>query len=168
MSQKRAFILANLALVVASGGFAYYLATAKYSKPKEIADAEIALEEIEDITTNPPTPEAQQTPVGDGSLPFMRPLMTLTPQPTETPRPSPTPVPLKLVIQTWTLTSLDETVVDITDSKNGDSFTINLGQAHQVTLPEAGISVAVTLCKVDLENGTATFCANGQEETKTF
>lgn len=172
MSQRRIFMIINLALVAVCGMLGYYLANASYSKPGEIGDALELLTEADARPAGTPAPATQSAsfPSLKKGTDIMRPLYALTPTPT--PTPPPTPMPLRMVdmLDSWIVKSMDAATVLVLDQRSNEEFTLTLnGEERSVTLQ--GQTIKVKLCGIDLNKSPfeAKMCDNrGESVVKTF
>ena len=174
MNQKRAFIIFNSTLAVIGLLCLYYLFSTAYSTPPEIGEAGRWVEYL-----NKPGQVSMSPQVGasgaegmdliDLAQPknIMRALYTMPPTTTPTPKPTQTPVPLTVVINSWTLVSMDETTVTVLDQKSGQELELILNGATQ-PVEFQGQTYDVKLIGIDLEadRPAAKFNAGGSSADK--
>jgi hypothetical protein len=91
-------------------------------------------------------------------------LIELTPTPTPPPKATPKPFTLEEFIYPWKITALTSGSVEIHDAKEAKTFTMRLEGEGQVVLLQQQ-TMTVTLCGIDVNDLSATFCGDGQRHT---
>lgn len=164
--------IVNGILVLACLACIYYLVTAKYEKPSELAEATDLL--VEDTSFKPIVDE---TLTGRPALPayaylnkeIMQPLFTPTPTPTPPPPPPPSPPNLGMATESWQISSIiDENTVEFTDAQTQESFTMTLNGPARIGKDKENRDVPVTVSKIDMNELKVTLKFADQQIVKSF
>ncbi len=167
MNRKQLFVLVNSVLIAIAGFSVYYLATAEYVEPREIAEARRQLEpsSTQDEISEPHDP-GQSLRLND--VRFFDTLIELTPTPTRTPRATPTPFPIKDMLYPWRIISMSENSVTIFDQQSKEEFDMTVGGTNRnAKLNQQSMDVQLISVNIDADPLEATF-RNTRGDTYTI
>jgi hypothetical protein len=182
--QDRILNALNAILILICVGCVWYLATAHYVEPVEIAQAPAVVKPAGAKPagakpTTKPNRKKPGAPVSETSLqaqpdvpvsipktgpmdpkltknPFF-PLYTPTPTPTPTPAPTPPPADLDTAVYSWQVRELGENKVTFEDTRTpGETFELTVGGPGRKAMDSAQRSLEVKLLSVDLGSLKAT------------
>lgn len=150
MTQRRIFLMINLALVAAGGFCVYYLANVNYARPPEIRDALQLGRETADVVS---ATEAKNDPRSRfphlENIRIFNVLYKLTPSPSPTARPTATPIPIAVVLHPWQIRTMDNSSVSFTDRSTNEQFKLSIGGEAR-TVVSQGRTYKITLQSIDM------------------
>lgn len=168
MNRRQIFIIVYSVLIAIAGLSVYYLATAEYVEPSEIAKVRRQLKDPPDTSDVPDPPDPGQFLDGLNEVRFFDTLIKLTPTPTRTPRPTPTPFPIKDMLYPWRIISMSENSVTIFDQQSKEEFDLTVGGTNRnAKLNQQSMDVQLINVDIDADPLKATF-RNTRGDTYTI
>ncbi len=170
----------NVLLALVSVGFLYYILTAKYEEPAEIAAARAVIARTE-TDYAPGTGIAPAPPAGVIARPstairaeMMKSIYTPTPTPTPTPSPTPQPPILEQAVLPWHIQEISsdgQTVIFLDERSNTETITLKVGgppYEGPLAVDQSGRQVPVTLQSIDLGEAKASLVFQDQMVIKSM
>lgn len=168
MNRRQIFIIIDCVLIAIAGLSVYYLATAEYVEPLEIAEVRRQLEHPADASEDPEPLDLSESHPRLNDVRFFDTLIKLTPTPTRTPRPTPTPFPIKDMLYPWRIVSMSENSVTIFDQQTKEEFDMTVGGTNRNTkLNQQSMDVQLISVDIDSDPLKATF-RNTRGDTYTI
>lgn len=175
--RNRILNITNILLILACGGCLYYLSTAEYRPPSEIARSQRLLSgagrgaaDTETIYRPGPAPPVNMTRnYSMLNRRIMVPIVTPTPTPTPTPPPPPPPPNLFEAVYAWNIVSIiDENTVEFFDDRTKENFTLTIGGPTREGEDKKKDKVDVRLVAVDMVELKVTLGFRDQTVEKTW
>lgn len=172
--------IVNLLLIIASGSCIYYLATANYVKPAELAEAKRFIDDpgrtvpVTDTSHHPivtaPVPQDTPAPKDYPNLArnVFQPFFTPTPTPTPPPTATPEPPDLNTATFSWQIRALDEGKATFEDPRTNDVFDMTVGGPPHVAKDGKDREVQVQLISVDTNEAKVVLGFQGQTAPKNW
>lgn len=155
---ERILNIVNAVLVLVCAWFIFYLATAKYTEPKDIAQARKILDETDTRVAVAVTRTVSRDVTLNASM--FDPIYTPTPTPTPTPSPTPAPPNLREAVYAWTIMQMKpaENMVIFRDDRTKTPIKLTIGDKPyqgEAAKDKSGRNAPVQLIQIDKKKHTA-------------